>query len=131
MATKEELIGNIVEAIRAYQRSNDTVDEIATDRFGLNRTDGRCVDILEESGPMTAGSLATLTGLTTGAITAAIDRLERAGLARRVRDAGDRRKVMVDLTEEARAICASFYGPLAARGARMMTRYSVAELGVI
>ena len=51
---------------------------------------------------MTAGLLAKLTGLTTGAITAALDRLEKTGLARRVPDAHDRRKVLVELTDAGR-----------------------------
>ena len=51
MATKQELIHRITEEIRAYQRANDTIDELATARLGVNRTDGRCVDILEERGP--------------------------------------------------------------------------------
>jgi DNA-binding MarR family transcriptional regulator len=131
VATKQELIQRITDEIRAYQRANDTIDELATTRLGLNRTDGRCVDILEESGPMTAGLLAKLTGLTTGAITAALDRLEKTGLARRVPDPHDRRKVLVELTELGRASCAAIYGPLVARGLKEMNRYSVTELEVI
>lgn len=80
---------------------------------------------------MTAGSLAKLTGLTTGAITAVIDRLERAGLARRVPDEDDRRKVVVELTDKTHAICAAVYLPLANRGLEMMQRYTVSELAVI
>ena len=131
MVTKQELIRRITEEIRAYQRANDTIDELATARLGVNRTDGRCVDILEESGPMTAGVLAKLTGLTTGAITAALDRLERTGLARRVPDPHDRRKVLVELTELGQASCADIYGPLVARGLEEMKRYSLTELEVI
>jgi hypothetical protein len=63
------------------------------DRLGLNPTDHKCVDFLLMNGPLTAGELATLTALTTGAITAALDRLERAGFAKREDDPDDRRRV--------------------------------------
>ena len=52
----------------------------------INRTDGRCLDIVENQGPLTAGRLAELSGLTSAAVTAVLDRMERAGYARRVRD---------------------------------------------
>jgi DNA-binding MarR family transcriptional regulator len=131
VGAKPDLIRRITEEIRAYQRANDAIDELATARLGVNRTDGRCVDILEESGPMTAGQLAKLTGLTTGAITTALDRLEKAGLARREPDAHDRRKVLVELTDAGRRGCAEVYGPLVDRGLKEMNRYSVTELEVI
>jgi DNA-binding MarR family transcriptional regulator len=129
--SKHELMQRIADEMRAYGRANDEVDEIATESIGVNRTDGRCIDLLEERGPQTAGALAKLTGLTTGAITTAVDRLERVGLARRVADEHDRRKVMVELTPKALAMCHATYGPLAERGFAIMERYTVAELDVI
>ena len=59
------------------------------------------VDVLDREGAVPAGRLAQVTGLSTGAMTTALDRLERSGYARRVRDAGDRRRVLVQLTEQA------------------------------
>ena len=56
------------------------------DRLGLNVTDHKCIDLLLMKGPLTAGELAGMTGLTTGAITAVIDRLEKAGFVRREDD---------------------------------------------
>ncbi|MGH3128797.1 MAG: MarR family transcriptional regulator [Gaiellaceae bacterium] len=64
----------------------------------MNRTDLRCLNIIENNGAMTAGRLAELSGLTTAAVTSVLDRLERAGYARRVRDQPDRRQVMVEVT---------------------------------
>src|ERR1700746_1997899 len=55
------------------------------------------MDILESTGPATAGQLADLTGLTTGAITGMLNRLEEAGLVRRERDPNDGRKVIIQL----------------------------------
>lgn len=93
----DELSGEV----RASQRATDVVDELIAQLLRVNRTDARCLDILDERGSMSAGDLADASRLTTGAITAVIDRLERAGLARRVRDAADRRRVLVELTPKA------------------------------
>lgn len=71
------------------------------DAVGLNRSDMECIDILLLNGPTTAGGLAELTGLTTGAITGVIDRLENAGFVSRIRGPEDRRKVTVSVQMEA------------------------------
>ncbi|MBV8701933.1 MarR family transcriptional regulator [Bradyrhizobium sp.] len=65
------------------------------DRAGISSSDMDCMDFLNVEGRMTAGRLAELTGLTSGAITGVIDRLERAGFVRRERDESDRRKVFI------------------------------------
>ena len=87
--------------MRANQRATDAVDELLADIIGINRTDARCMDILDQHGSMSAGDLAEASRLTTGAITAVIDRLERARLARRVPDPSDRRRVLVEPTDKA------------------------------
>lgn len=63
--------------------------------LGLYSNDFLSVDILQEKGPVTAGELAKLTGLTTGSVTALIDRLEKSGFVRREHDPRDRRKVII------------------------------------
>ncbi|EIF00591.1 MarR family winged helix-turn-helix transcriptional regulator [Saccharomonospora glauca] len=71
------------------------------ERLGLSATDHKCLDLaMQADKPLTAGALAELSGLTTGAVTAVIDRLERAGYARRVRSETDRRKVYIELPED-------------------------------
>src|SRR5580765_8467755 len=65
------------------------------DRIGLSLTDLFCGELLSRTGTLSAGELAELTGLTTGAITGVIDRLEKNGYARRENDPQDRRRVMV------------------------------------
>ncbi|MBV8735079.1 MAG: MarR family transcriptional regulator, partial [Solirubrobacterales bacterium] len=55
--------------IRANQRATDEVDELVVELLGVNRTAGRCLDILEQHGRMSAGQLAKRSGLTTGAVT--------------------------------------------------------------
>ena len=92
------IAARLVEAVRAEQVANEIVDEHVAAFLGINRTDSRCLDILERRGRMTAGALAEESGLTTGAVTALVDRLERAGYLRRTRDTIDRRKVFIELT---------------------------------
>ena len=79
-------------------------------------------------GPLTAGRLAELTGLTTAAITTVLDRLERAGYARRVHDAADRRRVIVELTPELRARTETIWGPIALEAREAFARMSREEL---
>jgi DNA-binding MarR family transcriptional regulator len=69
------------------------------EQMGLSATDEKCLDLaMRADGPLTAGRIAELSGLSTGAVTGVIDRLERAGFVRRVRDPHDRRKVLVEVT---------------------------------
>lgn len=96
-----QLYAELGDEVRANQRATDAVDELLAESLGINRTDARCMDILDQHGRMSAGDLAQESRLTTGAITAVIDRLERAGLARRVPDPSDRRRVLVEPTEKA------------------------------
>ena len=69
--------------------------KIVADRAGISSADMDCIDFVNVEGRMTAGRLAELTGLTTGAITGVVDRLEKAGFVRRERDESDRRKVFI------------------------------------
>jgi DNA-binding MarR family transcriptional regulator len=64
---------------------------------GVNETDWQCLDVLDWTGPITAGEVARRVGLTSGAVTGVIDRLEGLGLVRRRTDPSDRRKVIVEL----------------------------------
>ncbi|MCP2169301.1 MarR family winged helix-turn-helix transcriptional regulator [Goodfellowiella coeruleoviolacea] len=69
------------------------------EQMGLSGTDHKCLDLVARADrPLTAGQIAELSGLSTGAVTGVIDRLERAGHVRRVRDPHDRRKVLVEVS---------------------------------
>ena len=99
---------------------------------GVSVTDLKCLDYIDRGGDVTAGDLARMTGLTTGAITAALDRLEKAGLARRERSEVDRRKVFIRLCESpAMKRIAPFYEALGREASQMITRYSIRELETI
>jgi DNA-binding MarR family transcriptional regulator len=125
---RQALEAELGAAVRAFQRATDEVDEVVSRLMGINRTDARVLDVLEEHGRMTAGEVAGRTGLTSGAVTGVLDRLERAGYVERVRDDADRRRVFVEPTERARAAAAELYGPLAAAGAPLLARMSEREL---
>ena len=127
-----ELYAQLGDEVRANQRSTDVVDELLAELLGVNRTDGRCLDILDQHGSMTAGDLAEASRLTTGAITAVIDRLERAGLARRVPDPRDRRRVLVELTPAAYEIANELMvEPMRKLYTPMAERYSDDDLRLI
>jgi DNA-binding MarR family transcriptional regulator len=108
--SKRELIHEVIAAIRASQTATDAFDHAVADYVGLDRTAYRCLDILDQEGPMTAGRLAERAQLSRGAMTALLDRLERRGLARRTRDTKDRRRVLVEVTPELRQMAAELYG---------------------
>jgi len=129
--TKHELIVELIEAVRANQLATDKMDEAAARGLGVNRTDARCLDILERFGPITAGRLAGEAGLTTGAVTAVIDRLVEKGYVQRVADPADRRRVMVEITELMEERAGRYYAPLAEQSFPILSRYSVAELETV
>jgi DNA-binding MarR family transcriptional regulator len=110
---KRELIGELIREFRAAGNQDAAFDNLAADRLGLNRTDLHAINIIENSGGLTAGELAARAGLTTGAVTGVIDRLERADYARRVSDPADRRRVMVEVTPGWYARADKIWGPMA------------------
>jgi DNA-binding MarR family transcriptional regulator len=108
--SRKELIPEFIAAIRASQTATDAFDHAVADYVGLDRTAYRCLDILDQAGPMTAGRLAERARLSPGAMTALLDRLEERGFARRTRDTKDRRRVLVEVTLELRQMAAQLYG---------------------
>jgi DNA-binding MarR family transcriptional regulator len=81
---------------RELSASSVMFHSLIAEKFGLSVTDWRAWDLVTRHGPLTAGQLARLTGLTPGAATGLIDRLAEAGVVRRVPDSNDRRKVLVE-----------------------------------
>ncbi len=100
-------------------------------RAGLNPTDMECLDLILMSGPATAGEIARRTGLSSGAVTGLIDRLERLGLVERVADPDDRRKVLVRVRADRMAPLAAAFRPLEKRMQALLARYSEAELALL
>jgi DNA-binding MarR family transcriptional regulator len=105
--------------------------QAVADRLGLHTTDHKCADYLCMKGPLTAGDLAGLTGLTTGAITGVIDRLEAAGFVRREEDPGDRRRVIVNVSAKCEQVIGPLFASMAAAMAELGSQYSDRELATI
>jgi DNA-binding MarR family transcriptional regulator len=129
--TKAELIAELFTAVRENQLATDKMDDAAARGMGVNRTDARALDIVERLGPVTAGKLSLDAGLTSGAITAVVDRLVDKGYVRRVADPDDRRRVLIEKTEKLDRVSTRFYGPLAERSLPLIDKFSNAELEAI
>jgi DNA-binding MarR family transcriptional regulator len=128
---KSELIDELVREFRTSGNQDDAFDNVAAQRLGVNETDLHCLNIVENSGGITAGELAVEAGLTTGAVTGVIDRLERAGFARRVPDPGDRRRVKVEVTPKFYARADKIWGPVRADWDEALAKFSADELELI
>lgn len=126
-----ELLGQVGDESRRNQAASDLFDERLSEFLGTNRTDGRCLGIIEQYKSMSAGQLANESGLTTGAVTAVLDRLEAAGYVRRFRDTLDRRKIWVECTDELRTIVAEIFGFYDVIGPAMMASFDVAQIAGI
>jgi DNA-binding MarR family transcriptional regulator len=103
MTSEHEVPADVLERFSVYARETSALTVLfhtrVAERMGLSPTDEKCLDLaLRAEGPITAGKIAERSGLSTGAVTGVIDRLERAGYVRRVRDPHDRRKVLVEVT---------------------------------
>jgi DNA-binding MarR family transcriptional regulator len=127
---KREIYEELIDEVRRSQNATARFDQAVADAVNLNRTDMRCVDALHREGPLTAGQLAEQTGLSAGAMTTALDRLERSGYARRVRDSADRRRVLVELMPRAGEL-AAFYSGHAAYAERLYQRHSIEQLELL
>ncbi len=102
--------------------------ETVARHLGVSHSDLECIDIIALRGRVTAGELARESGLTTGAITGVVDRLEKAGFARRERDPGDRRKVYVSILPKALKQGGAYYDSFGKAADALATSYSDAEI---
>lgn len=104
------------------------------DRAGLHPTDYEALDVLDWSGPMPAGELARRIGITSGAVTGVVDRLERDGWVRRISDPTDRRRVVVQIlpahAERIAHVSAAFQ-PLVGEIAEINEQFDDDELHVV
>ena len=100
-------------------------------RIGINASDLECLDLILMGGPATAGEIGRRIGLTSGAVTGLIDRLERHGLVERTADARDRRKVLVKVREERIGEFAVHFEPMQRAMNELFARYDADQLGLI
>jgi DNA-binding MarR family transcriptional regulator len=128
---RESLRTELGDEVRALQADVDALDEAVAVHLGVNRTDLRCLDVLMQAGSATPGQLGSRLGLTTGSVTAMLDRLAKLGYLTRAADPADRRKVVVTPTALAQRKAGEIYGPLAEAGSRDIARYTEAELRLL
>jgi DNA-binding MarR family transcriptional regulator len=133
MNKREEIIQAIIEKRREMSTETIMFHQAVADILGLHITDHKCLDLIHHYGAVPAGRLAELTGLTTGAVTGIIDRLEEAGYVRRTDDPKDRRRIIVEPTKNKkweRKIEAIFI-PLHERMHKLLSSYSESELAFL
>jgi DNA-binding MarR family transcriptional regulator len=105
--------------------------QAAADRLGINSTDFECLGLLQQHGPMTAGRLAELTGLTTGAITGVVDRLEKAEFVQRKDDPNDRRRVIITILPGREAEAVALTGAMQSAASALYDHFTDEQLDVI
>ena len=129
-----DLVAELAREVRWLSARSVLFSHLAAERAGLRPTDLESLDILALTGPIPAGRLAALTGLSTGSVTALIDRLEAAGCVRREPDPADRRRVIVQpvpwpapMAEAAQPL----YAAMAAGFEELCRQYGDEELALI
>src|SRR5260221_11361570 len=129
--TRAALMQELEHAIRRSSGVGAIFSQTVADRAGVSSSDLECLDFLNLEGRVTAGRLAEVTGLTTGAITGVVDRLEAAGLVRRERDEADRRKVFIAIVPENVAKIGKFYEHMQRAMQQAFDSYTDAELRLL
>src|ERR1700756_4998133 len=125
------LVQELEHAVRRSSAQGAIFGQTVADSAGISSSDMECLDFLNLEGRVTAGRLADLTGLTTGAITGVVDRLEKAGLVRRERDETDRRKVFIATVPENTAQIGRLYVPMQEAMHKLWSTYTDAELQLL
>jgi DNA-binding MarR family transcriptional regulator len=133
LADRAATIRALIDGLRAVTGQSVLFSEAVAARVGLNPTDLECLDLLaRHGGSLSAKRLAELAGLTTGGTTFVIDRLERAGFARRAPNPRDRRGILVEVVPEAVARRLDpLYTAMGAAVAALCERYSDEELRLV
>jgi MarR family transcriptional regulator, organic hydroperoxide resistance regulator len=126
---RSELLAQLQRAAQTSTTDGILFHQAVADRVGLHVTDLRCLNLLANAGPLTAGELGQRLGLgTTGAVTRMVDRLERAGYVRREADPRDRRRVIIQPVPEQLAAIAPHYQGMATAWNELLAAYSDEQL---
>lgn len=121
----------LTQQMRAIGSRSILYQQSVIKRLNISGNDFISIDLLNELGPMTAGELSKKTGLSTGTITALIDRLEKIGYARREKDPKDRRRVIIVPTYEEKDEIKTSYESLNERMLQLAANYSDDECQLI
>lgn len=124
-------MASLVQQTRLMARQMVRYYDAVADQLGLHITDLTCLGMLRDRRRATAGELATELGLTTGAVTRVIDRLDRTGFVRRVRDPHDGRRVIVELLPEAEQWVVGLFAAQAAHITESAADLSEAQLRLL
>ncbi|MEG9435769.1 MarR family transcriptional regulator [Edaphobacter sp. HDX4] len=132
-AKRAEMLQRLGDLARRFSTRTVFLHQVIAQTVGLSATDTRCLDLIltDPENMTTAGRLAHLSGLTTGAITHILDRLEKRGFIKRVRDTEDRRKVFVRVQEESLAPVVPKYRALGEAYKTLVEHYTDSELKLI
>ena len=127
-----DLIKQVRKLSQVYAYTSIQMHEAIGRKAGLSGTDHKYLGFLIEKGQMTAGELATLTGLTTGAVTGLIDRFEKKNLVKRQFAEDDRRKVfIVPNTQKIMALFAPLYKEYRNRHEKLLGSFSDRDIRII
>lgn len=124
-------VSTVLRALRRVNLQGSFFGQTVAIRFGLSESDIETLEQLIDMGATTAGKLAEITGLTSGAVTRVIDRLEQAGFVRRVPDPADRRRVIVEVVQDKVASIQSTLDRIGGASAKEIGRYTDAQLALI
>jgi DNA-binding MarR family transcriptional regulator len=128
----DDTIRRVRKLSQAYAYTSIQMHEAIGRKAGLSGTDHKYLGFLIEKGQMTAGELASLTGLTTGAVTGLIDRFEKKDLVKRQLDKDDRRKVIIlPNTENIMALFVPLYKEFRRKSEELTASFSEEEVKVI
>lgn len=117
--------------LRSFTTSAVLAANSIAQKVGMGANELKCAELLVRMGPMSAGKLAELAGLTTGAITGIVDRLEKAGWAKRVADPNDRRRVIIHPGPQETDVVDGLYNSYVNSLTGLLARYSDSELVMI
>ena len=130
-STKAELKQRALMAVRDYGIHLMLFRNAMSEWAGLNVTDMECLRLLFSKGVATPSELARQTGLTSGAATAMLDRLEKAGLIVRQPNPNDRRGTLITPAASAAEKAASWFASARTAQDALISRYSEHELEII
>ncbi|MDH5033931.1 MarR family winged helix-turn-helix transcriptional regulator [Chryseobacterium cucumeris] len=125
-------IQNFREASRAYSDASIFMHEAIARKAGLSSTDHKYLGLILQYESITAGEISKLTGLTTGAVTGLIDRLEKKNLLKREFTKEDRRKVIIiPNTENSMKLLGPIFEELPQKTMKLVSTYSKKEIETI
>ena len=128
---REEIFRSLLQQIRRFIANAILFNQHLADELGVNATDYQLLNLLDLNGSAKPGELARLTGLTTGGVTVAIDRLQKAGFVRRERNPVDRRSVIVRAVEGKKRKIFERYRPVIAAMQKVASAYDSDDLATI